>query len=372
MDGKIAVFLGAAQVVSPLGTTLGENFDQAVAGYDGLNWLERPFSQVDRLYAGKITTPHAPGSRLIHAVARQSIAGSLAAVVPEASAGSRWLFVLCTTKGDIDYLKAGDFARANPVNLMKELQAALPFTSTGTVVSCACISGIAGVSYAADRISAGHFDHALVLGIDLLSEFTTLGFASFFALEDGPCKPFDRNRKGLNLGEGAGSLVLSRNQELFSKTPFRYLGGATSNDANHISGPSRTGEGLVRAIIRTLRQAEREVGDIGFISAHGTGTPFNDDMESLAFSRMGLQHVPLNSLKGFFGHTLGASGLVELAMTMESMERGVFLKTKGCAEPGTVSEVHVLTENLVADIAVALKTASGFGGCNAAVLIEKS
>lgn len=370
MDGKVAVYIGAENALSALGNSLKESFDRALAGETGLAWLERPFEQVERIFAGQVKLQDWAEKRIL-TMARSTVSGSLVGFDWEKHREDRWLLVLCTTKGDIDQLAKGNPAQANPYLLMEKIQNALPFKSTGAVVSCACISSLSGVIYAADRIEMGLFDHALVLGIDVLSEFTTMGFESFFALEAGQCRPFDAERKGLNLGEGAASAILSRSQESFAQVPFHYLAGATSNDANHISGPSRTGEGLVRAVQNTLNRAGRTAASVDFISAHGTGTPYNDDMESVAFSRLGMGKVPINSLKGYFGHTLGASGLLELGMSLQSMRSGVLLKTLGCAQPGTAEPVNLLLENKEASVSTLLKTASGFGGCNAAVLVGK-
>src|SRR5690606_27899277 len=108
-----------------------------------------------------------------------------------------------TTKGDINQLKSGNTDRSNPYYLMQQLQKELPFSSEGKVISCACISGLSALIYAADKIAADQVDHALIVGADALTEFTSQGFESFFALDSEQCKPFDKNRQGLNLGEGA-------------------------------------------------------------------------------------------------------------------------------------------------------------------------
>jgi 3-oxoacyl-[acyl-carrier-protein] synthase-1 len=371
MAGKIEVFLGAENIISPLGWGIQETFSNAKNAKTGLKELQQPFPGVPGLFAAKFEDSCFSTGSPIQEFAGECCRGSLEELHLANQAEERWLFVLSTTKGDIVHLKNGDFTRANPRYLMQELQRELPFAGEGAVISCACISGLSALIYAADKIAAGQVDHALIVGADLVSEFTIQGFESFFALDGGPCKPFDRERKGLNLGEAAASLVLSRDKTIFKNDPLRYLGGATGNDANHISGPSRTGEGLFRVVQKALKLGGKHSGDVQFISAHGTGTSFNDEMEAKAFTRLGLQDVPLNSLKGYFGHTLGASGLVEIAMTMQSMRMGLLLGTLGCENPDPTTKLNVLTENLATEVGVALKTASGFGGCNAAVIIEK-
>ncbi|WP_192348200.1 beta-ketoacyl synthase [Algoriphagus sp. Y33] len=371
MAGKITVFVGGENVISPLGWGVQEAFSNAKNGRTGLKELEQPFQGISKLNAAKFDDSSFSTDSAIAEFAGESCYGSLGELHFAHQLEERWLFVLSTTKGDIVHLKNGDMERANPYYLMQQLQKELPFPSEGKVISCACISGLSALIYAADKIAADQVDHALVVGADLLSEFTTLGFESFFALDTAQCKPFDKHRNGLNLGEAAASVVLSKDKSLFKSEPFRYQGGATSNDANHISGPSRTGEGLYRAVSRALKNSDLSADQIQFVSAHGTGTLYNDEMEAKAFNRLGLGKTPLNGLKGYFGHTLGASSLIELAMTMQSMRVGLLLKTFGCLDTGTETELNVLKENLEIDVKLALKTASGFGGCNAAVLIEK-
>ncbi len=371
MAGKIRVFVGGENIISPLGWGIQEAFSNAVQGRTGLKKLEQPFPGISKLHAAKFEDSSFSTDSPLVEFAGESCRGSLEELHFVHQQEERWLFVLSTTKGEIIQLKNGDVDRSNPHYLMQRLQKELPFSCEGKVVSCACISGLSALIYAADRIAADQIDHALVVGADLLSEFITLGFESFFALDAAQCKPFDQDRKGLNLGEAAASVVLSKDKSLFKSSLFQYLGGATSNDANHISGPSRTGEGLYRAVSKTLKYSSKSADQIQFISAHGTGTLYNDEMEAKAFGRLGLGKTPLNSLKGYFGHTLGASGLVELAMTMQSMRMNLLLKTLGCENAGTEAMLNVLTQNLETDIRLALKTASGFGGCNAAVLIER-
>jgi 3-oxoacyl-[acyl-carrier-protein] synthase-1 len=122
---------------------------------------------------------------------------------------------------------------------------------------------------------------------------------------------------------------------------IKVLGGSVSNDANHISGPSRTGEELAFAINSALKDAGKQASDIDFISAHGTATVFNDEMEANAITIAGLQNVPLNSLKGNYGHTLGAAGLIESIISIQSLKQGLVLPTYGYQENGVTNAVNV-------------------------------
>jgi 3-oxoacyl-[acyl-carrier-protein] synthase-1 len=156
------------------------------------------------------------------------------------------------------------------------------------------------------------------------------------------------------------------------KEQITIIGGSTSNDANHISGPSRTGEGLYVSIKRAMAQARenREV-NLGFISCHGTATPFNDEMESIAFQRAEVNYAPVVGLKGFWGHTLGAAGIIESVAAYHSLLRGVVHGTAGYSELGVTEPVIVYKEPVYVENDTCLKVASGFGGCNAALIFSK-
>ncbi len=237
------------------------------------------------------------------------------------------------------------------------------------MVSNACISGVLAIITAMRLIRSGEFDTAVITGADVISKFVVSGFQSFQALSDEVCKPFDHKRDGLNLGEGAGTIILSANKQFANH--IKVLGGAVSNDANHISGPSRTGEELAGAINNALKDAGKHAEDIDFISAHGTATMYNDEMEATAITLAGLQNVPLNSLKGNYGHTLGAAGVIETVISLQSLTQGLLMPTTGYRENGVTNAVNVCTEMSATDAKTFLKTASGFGGCNGAVIFGK-
>lgn len=167
--------------------------------------------------------------------------------------------------------------------------------------------------------------------------------------------------------------MLTSKQEVLDpeKAKIIVTGAASSNDANHISGPSRTGDGLLLAIEKTLKRAGKKATEIEFISGHGTATLFNDEMEALAVHGAGLQHVPMNSLKSYFGHTLGAAGLIESVIGIESMRSGQLIGTLNYKESGVSQAVNILATTSRQPISNCLKTAAGFGGCNAAILFEK-
>ncbi len=283
------------------------------------------------------------------------------------------LFILSTTKGNIDLLKKPDNGSkaGNPVYLWQtasKLQHLLNLANTPMIISNACISGLMAIIVGSRLIRTGKYEKVIVTGADLVSEFVLSGFNSFLSLSNGPCKPFDKNRQGLSLGEGAGTVVLTSGLHAAQAHKIRVGYGFSSNDANHISGPSRTGEGLYLAIRKTL---EKNKFHVDYISAHGTATPFNDEMESVAITRACLQDIPVNSYKGYWGHTLGAAGVIESIAGAHSLVSNQLIRTMGFSEPGTTHPLAIIDANRKAALNSCLKIASGFGGCNAALLMYK-
>lgn len=284
---------------------------------------------------------------------------------------SKTAFILSTTKGNVTALKdntSHSFNNAHLDVLAKNVADFFGFTTQPIVVSNACVSGILAVSVAKRMIQSELYDNVFVVAGDEVSEFVLSGFNAFQAMSDLPCKPYSKNRTGVSLGEATAAVLVSAEAK---KAKIKIIGDSSINDANHISGPSRTGEGLFRSIQNALKEAQIETNKLDYISAHGTATPFNDEMEAIALNRLGLQNVPVNSLKGFYGHTLGASGLLETVIAIESVNKNMLFESKGFDEIGVSEAVNVIEKNEEANIQYFLKTASGFGGCNTAVVFEK-
>jgi len=238
------------------------------------------------------------------------------------------------------------------------------------VISNACISGGLALAVAKRFISAGKFDQAIVVGGDLVSEFVLSGFNSFQAISPEPCRPFSKNRKGISLGEAAVAVLLS------SKKPenpniISLIGEASANDANHISGPSRTGEGLYKSIQNALKEAQVSAKEIDYLSAHGTATAYNDEMEAVAFNRSGFENVPTNSFKGYYGHTLGASALLECILTKHSLLNNELYTSLNFDGIGVSKPLNIIGVFEKKELRFAVKTASGFGGCNIALVLKK-
>lgn len=279
------------------------------------------------------------------------------------------VLVLSTTKGNIDRLNEDNDDSTLLHKSASVLAGELRIRNHPVVVSHACVSGSVALLYAHRLLTAGRYKHAIVVGCDLFTPFVLNGFLSFQAIAGAPCRPFDADRTGINLGEAAATIILSTKGNGASA---QLLGGATSNDANHISGPSRTGEELAMAISRAMDDAAVQANDISMISAHGTATAYNDEMEAKAIHLSGMSETPLHSMKSYTGHTLGAAGVLESAMIIEAISRQELIPSANYTTHGVSVPVNVTTAMQPAEINYVLKTASGFGGSNAAIIWGKS
>jgi 3-oxoacyl-[acyl-carrier-protein] synthase-1 len=280
-------------------------------------------------------------------------------------------FILSSTKGNIQLIENLPDEMVPEEKISLNQSASLIANKLGIpgeplVISHACISGLLAMITGMRLIQSGVYDQVIITGADLITSFIFSGFRSFQAISPKPCRPFDAARDGISLGEAAATVILSTNK---NPGDFILAGGSVSNDANHISGPSRTGEELWLAISRSMKQAGVSAEEIDFISAHGTATRYNDEMEAKAFHLAHLEDVPVNSFKGYYGHTLGAAGILESILTTHSMKEKILLPTLGFSDSGTEKPVNIIKELKPATLKTCLKTASGFGGCNAAIMV---
>jgi 3-oxoacyl-[acyl-carrier-protein] synthase-1 len=281
--------------------------------------------------------------------------------------------MISTTKGNIDLLEEeSPFSKERVYlsEMAKVIHDFFGFKTAPIVVSNACVSGILAVAIAKRFIKQGRFDHVFIVSGDLVTPFIMSGFNSFQALSDVPCRPYCITRSGISIGEVSSSILVTNDPDRLSKEAVAILGEGSCNDANHISGPSRTGEGLYQSVRSALHQAKLKANDLDYISGHGTATPFNDEMEAIAFDRLAMNDIPMNSLKGYFGHTLGASGLLEAIIGMHSVYQNTLFATEGFQELGVSKRINVIKETTDRELNTFLKTASGFGGCNTAVIFQ--
>ena len=349
-------------ILSPLGETVTENFEAVLRGKSALQLHEGAFG-VKEPFVGSLM------DRARWQVAGRSFFDS---IVVEAArraveaagidpASPRTAFVLSSIKGNIEHIGTQDVTLAASA---RKLVDAFGNPNPPVVVSNACISGLAALLQGRRMLLGGGFDQVVVVGAEVQSRFIVTGFQSLKALSEAPCKPFDAHRDGLNLGEAAAAVVLG-----FGDAGWELVDGAVRNDANHISGPSRTGEGSYKALRYVLRHIAPE--ELAFVNVHGTSTLYNDEMESIAIDRAGLIDVPVNALKGYFGHTMGAAGILESILSMRAVDAGIVLPTRGFTELGVSRPVKVSAEAGVTDRKAFVKLLSGFGGVNGALLFRK-
>lgn len=383
------IYITDYNCVTPLGFNVDSNWKALSAGQSGVA-LHKIIDNQDAFYASMIDSEklneefsrffdYAQNDIPNFTRLEKMLLVSLQPLVEKNILTDETAFILSTTKGNISLLK-NQSELPEGVYLSKLAQRIADFFGFKTkpiVISNACVSGVMAIAVAKNMIQAGRYKDAFVVAGDELSEFVISGFNSFQAIGSGPCQPYDKNRDGINIGEAAAAAYVTgchsdegriQKNEKFS---FKVLGDSAVNDANHISGPSRTGDGLYASIKNAMDEANVSPEQIDFISAHGTATLYNDEMEAIAFNRMNLQNIPLNSMKGYYGHCLGASGLLESIISMESALHNTLLPSKNFEETGVTQPLNIIRENQASEIKYILKTASGFGGCNAAVVLEK-
>lgn len=369
----------ADNIISPLGLTADENFDAVLAGKSLL--CE---------HTDKFGLPEAfCGSLFKRDTLKRLIADELGNVddlsfleqvcIYSANQAIRScnlsvkehnvVFVLSTTKGNVEYLE--DDRKDERCYLSATANRIASYfgnPNTPIVVSNACISGVCAQIAAIRELLGGNYKYAVVIGCDVLSKFIVSGFQSFKALSVSPCKPYDKDRTGLNLGEAVGTLILERTHHN-KPNAWQYVASSIHNDANHISGPSRIGEGSFRVLSDILKVVDKS--DLAFVNSHGTATAYNDEMESIAIHRAGLDNIPVNGLKGVYGHTLGAAGVIETILSMKAVDNGVVLPTKGFANQGTTYKLNLSPKQRKTDKKIFIKILSGFGGSNAGIAYQK-
>ena len=287
--------------------------------------------------------------------------------------------LLATTKGEIDLLEQsmleqqGDGADAVVTRLLRKVAGLAGVDDKGLLLSAACTSSAAATAQAAALIRNGHRDCVLVVACDSITEFIFSGFSSLMALDSEPARPFDRNRAGLNVGEAAAyALLMSEERAARESRPVlgTLAGWGLSDDANHMTGPSRESEGLKLAISKALASAGAGPDEVGFIAAHGTGTLYNDQMEMRAFQAIFKDARPVYSIKGGIGHTMGAAGLVEMIIALCALRDRKTPPTVNLKEPEDDARGWVSNQQqAVCGQTLALVTNAGFSGVNTALLL---
>lgn len=362
-------------IVSPMGMDVGSTFramrrgGTGLAVHNGVFGVHEPFvaSLLDRQYVlSEAAERGIEGETFFDTLLILSAAKAVDASGIDTSLPSV-RFVISSIKGNVDIFDE-DSAKVPLSYSASRLTSFFGNPNPAVVVSNACISGLSALDHARKMLETGICKTAVVVGAECQSRFIVSGFQSLKALSSTFCRPFDLARDGLNLGEAAAAVVLTM-KEHPSPGDWCLMSGATRNDANHISGPSRVGEGSFRALDYVLKDCDRS--DLAFINVHGTATMYNDEMESFAIERAGLSDLPLNALKGYLGHTMGAAGILETLISMASVDNGMILPTRGFSEIGVSHPVNVSSAPVSTDKKSFVKLLSGFGGCNAAMLFKK-
>jgi 3-oxoacyl-[acyl-carrier-protein] synthase II len=262
------------------------------------------------------------------------------------------------------------YRNSNPADMLAEH---LGLSCVRQCISNACSSGAVAIGEAAEWIKNDICDIALAGGSDMLCRVIYNGFISLKVADSQPCRPFDKNRQGLNLGEGAGIVVLESPAVAAgrgARSHATLCGYGNRSDAYHMSAPKPDGQGLRAAIEAAMRQAGIGTADIAFINAHGTGTSENDKCEGILFSGM-FPCTPFHSTKGYTGHTLGAAGAIEAIITIEQLNRGLIAASAGFSEQDPDFKAAPVTRNTEVTGDYALSDSVAFGGNNAALIFRK-
>jgi 3-oxoacyl-[acyl-carrier-protein] synthase II len=294
-------------------------------------------------------------------------------------AAQRLGLVLSTTKANIQALERLSEGRPCSDTARRHLQAdrlatdlAAAYGAKGPVqnVSVACVSGLVALQQGAKLIQRGAADAVIVIGVDHLSAFVVAGFSALKALAADGCRPFDRGRFGISPGEAGAAIVLA-DASLVPRPAITIRGWGSSNDANHLTGPSRDGSGLAHSIREALRTAGVAPHEVDYINAHGTGTAYNDAMECLALRAIFNETCPsVSGSKGMLGHTLGAAGVVETILCVLAMQERLLPGTPRLEKAAEGTPASLLAEpRTVSRLQTVLKLNTGFGGVNGALVL---
>ncbi len=370
----------ADNIVSPLGYTTQDNYAAIKAGKSELRYYENvmdisePFTasffEDDKLEESLSQLTFGEDYTRFEKIVILSINNALKESHIDVMS-DKVLFVISTTKGNIELLDSRSKSyTADRIYLgvtARKIAGYFGNVNEPLVVSNACISGLCAQITAKRILENGKYNYVVVVGADVRSRFIISGFQSFKALSASECKPFDEDRNGLNIGEAAATIIYGRADSVGDN--WIVAEGAIRNDASHISCPSKKGDGSYRALRYVLK--DENIDNLAFVNVHGTSTLYNDEMESVALTRAGLKDVPVNTLKGYYGHTMGAAGILETILSMASIDDNTILATRGYENCGVSCPLNITNYNRTSDKRHFVKLISGFGGCNAAILFKK-
>ncbi len=385
------IAIAAAGVVTPIGQDVEAFWSSLVTGASGISEIERfPVADLRVGRGGEIKKlsrirswsriADCRATRFLISAADELLGQSGFRPIPVDAA--RVAVVVGTALGGVEEAEkalAGDPRRRrlsgalydSPAHaLARWLGAAGPVIT----VSTACASGATALAVGADLLRQGEADAVVAGGYDILCRFVMRGFDALRSLTRDVVRPFDRRRSGLLLGEAAALVLLLRERDAGGARLGTLLGYGSRSDASHIAAPDPTGQGLERAILAALRQADVGPAEIDFVSAHGTGTPINDRIETAALKRaLGarVRAIPINSIKPGMGHTMGAAATLEALMCLLASRHGLIPPTLNLEEPDPDCDLDYVSDRpRAARPRISLSTSLGFGGCNAALVLE--
>jgi len=385
------IVITAAGVVTPIGQDVEAFWSSLVTGASGITPIERfPVADLRVGRGGEIKKlsrikswsriPDCRASRLLISAADELV--GQAGLRPLPMDPARLAVVVGTALGGVEEGEKavagaperrrlrGALYDAPGHHLARWLGAAGPVIT----VSTACASGATALALGADLLRHGEADAVVAGGYDVLCRFVMRGFDALKALTKDVVRPFDRRRGGLLLGEAAALVLLLRERDAGGARLGTLLGYGSASDASHIAAPDPSGHGLERSIRAALGQADLAPADLDFVSAHGTGTPINDRVETAALKRaLGARahEIPVNSIKPSMGHTMGASATLEALMCLLASRHGLIPPTLHLEEPDPDCDLdYVPGRARAARPRISLSTSLGFGGCNAALVLE--
>ena len=366
----------STNITSPLGLTTEENYAAVKRGESGLKVMDGCLGVPGAFCVGIFpddlkAAVRKEGFSWFESLVLHSVKDALDRCSADPASTGTILIVGTSTAGieELADVPEKDGNYLAPDVAAKKVAAHLGFVNDPITVSNACISGATAQMLADRLIASGYYDTAVVCGVDALSSFVLAGFESFKALSPTACRPFDIERLGLNIGECAATVVLTKEADPGADAWY-IVDGCLTNDAYHVSAPIPSGDGVSRAA-RKILTPERKA-TLACVTAHGTATMFNDQMESKAIESAGLGDLLTTALKPHYGHTFGASGVVESIIMMCALDEGVILPVLGFEEIGVSGKMRICSQPEHTDKTAFIKLQSGFGSCNGAMIYAKT
>ena len=389
------VAVTAAGVVSPLGAGLQANAEALLLGRDSITRVEAfDVSQCRSKEAGQVAEADLPSingrkSRRVHRATRMLV-GALDELLEQDRAFCPELAVIGTTSGGMSFgeqyyraLQSGESGRNAPAWIanyppQKPVADSLlhfGFSVPTQVIANACASGSNAIGHAFECVRSGRYERVLTGGYDAISELVFVGFDSLQASTPEKCRPFDRDRTGMVLGEGAALLALENLETARARGAQilgEIIGYGISTDNHHLTQPHPSGTGPREAMRRALQAAQIEPDAVDYINAHGTATIFNDAAEGRAIAELFGEAIPTSSTKSLMGHSLGAAGAIEAIFCLLALQRQFLPPNINFRDPDAGLNLNIVANrSRPADLEIALSNSFGFGGTNASILVQR-